>query len=216
MKQQTKKLTTLAMICTLAYLVMVIIRIPLVPALPFLNYDPKDVILMIGGFMYGPLSALLCTLVVALVEMVTVSDTGIIGCIMNFLSTASFVGIAATIYKKKHTKKGAVVGLICGVCIMTAVMLLWNYAITPLYMETPREVVASMLVPVFLPFNLLKGGLNAALTFLLYKPVVTALRKTTLLPKAKNTHRFNPFFIGAAILVIISCVLFILALKGII
>ena len=105
MKQQTKKLTTLAMICTLAYLVMVIIRIPLVPALPFLNYDPKDVILMIGGFMYGPLSALLCTLVVALVEMVTVSDTGIIGCIMNFLSTASFVGIAASIYKKKHTKK---------------------------------------------------------------------------------------------------------------
>ena len=70
MRQQTKRLTTFAMICTLAYLVMVIIRIPLVPALPFLNYDPKDVILMIGGFTYGPLSALLCTLVVALVEMV--------------------------------------------------------------------------------------------------------------------------------------------------
>ena len=50
MKQRTKKLTTYAMICTLAYLVMVLIRIPLVPVLPFLNYDPKDVILIIGGF----------------------------------------------------------------------------------------------------------------------------------------------------------------------
>ena len=120
------------------------------------------------------------------------------------------------IYHKKKSIYSAVLGLICGCAVMVGVMLLWNYAITPLYMETPRDVVASMLVPVFLPFNLLKGVLNAALTFLLYKPVVTALRKTTLLPKAKNTHRFNPFFIGAAILVVISCVLFILALKGII
>ena len=187
MKQQTKRLTTFAMICTLAYLVMVLIRIPLVPVLPFLNYDPKDVILMIGGFMYGPLSALLCTLVVALVEMVTVSDTGIIGCIMNFLSTASFVGIAAAIYKKKHTKQGAVIGLICGVCVMTVVMLLWNYLITPLYMSPTKEAVSetrqyvvTMLIPGFLPFNLLKGCINAGITLLLYKPVVTTLRKTGL------------------------------------
>ena len=187
MKQQTKKLTTFAMICTLAYLVMVLIRIPLVPVLPFLNYDPKDVILMIGGFMYGPLSALLCTLVVALVEMVTVSDTGIIGCIMNFLSTASFVGIAASVYKKKHTKKGAIIGLLCGVCIMTGVMLLWNYMITPLYMSptkdeiaATRQYVVTMLIPGFLPFNLLKGCINAGITLLLYKPVVTTLRKTGL------------------------------------
>lgn len=187
MRQQTKKLTTYAMICTLAYLVMVMIRIPLVPALPFLNYDPKDVILMIGGFMYGPLSALLCTLVVALVEMVTVSDTGVIGCVMNFLSTASFVGIAAGMYRKKHTKQGAIIGLLCGVCIMTVVMLLWNYLITPLYMSptkadigATRDYVVTMLIPGFLPFNLLKGLINAGITLLLYKPVVTTLRKTGL------------------------------------
>ena len=53
-----------------------------------------------------------------------------------------------------------------------------EYFITPIYMGYPKEAVARLLLPVFLPFNLLKGGLNAAFTFLLYKPIVQALRKT--------------------------------------
>ncbi len=50
--------------------------------------------------------------------------------------------------------------------------------ITPIYMGYPREAVAELLLPVFLPFNLFKDGLNAASTFLLYKPVVSALMKS--------------------------------------
>lgn len=183
MKETTKKLTTLGMICALAYLVMAVFRIPIIPALPFLKYDPKDVILMIGGFMYGPIPAVLVIAVVALVEMVTVSETGIIGCLMNFISSASFVCIAAWIYRKNHTKKGAMIGLLSGVVFMTVVMLLWNYLITPIYMGYPREAIAAMLLPGFLPFNVIKGSINAGLTLLLYKPVVTTLRKAGLFPQ---------------------------------
>lgn len=102
---------------------------------------------------------------------------------MNVLSTCAFACTAAFIYKKKHTLRGALVGLLCGVVLMTIVMLLWNYLITPIYMGYPREAVAAMLPTVFLPFNLLKGGLNAALTMLIYKPVVNALRKAHLAPE---------------------------------
>ena len=64
-------------------------------------------------------------------------------------------------------------------------MLLWNYLITPIYMGMDREeIVVPMLIPVFLPFNLVKGGLNMALILLLYKPVVTALRKARLVPES--------------------------------
>ena len=183
MNETTKKLTTLGMICALAYLVMAIFRIPIMPTLPFLKYDPKDVILMIGGFMYGPIPGVLVIAVVALVEMVTVSETGIIGCLMNFLSSASFVCMAAWVYRKNHTKKGAIIGLVSGVLVMTAVMLVWNYLVTPIYMGYPRKAVAAMLLPGFLPFNLIKGSINAGLTLLLYKPVVTTLRKAGLFPK---------------------------------
>ena len=70
--------------------------------------------------------------------------------------------------------------------VMTVLMLLWNYIITPLYMHTARADVAAMLVPVFLPFNAVKGGLNLTATLLLYKPVVGALRKAKLIPESTS------------------------------
>jgi hypothetical protein len=54
--------------------------------------------------------------------------------------------------------------------------------VTPWYMHVDRAVVEGMLFPVILPFNLLKGGINAALTLLLYRPLTAALRRARLLP----------------------------------
>lgn len=213
---RTKKLILIAMLCALAYVVMLVGRIPVVM---FLSYDPKDVILALGGFLFGPLTAAVMSTVVSLVEMVTVSDTGIIGCVMNILSSCCFACTAALIYKKKHTIGGAIAGLAAGAVAMIAVMLLWNYLITPLYLGYPREAVAEMLIPVFLPFNALKGGLNAAITFLLYKPVVGALRKGKLIdPPAPNAEKpkVNLGLILAALVVVATCVLLILVMQGII
>lgn len=216
MNTRTKKMTTLAMLCAFAYVVMVVGRIPVVM---FLKYDPKDIIITIGGFIYGPLATFIISAVVSLVEMFSVSDTGIIGLIMNILSTCGFACTAALIYKKKHTMKGAVIGLICGIAVMTLLMILWNYLITPLYMGYPREKVAGMLIPVFLPFNLLKGGLNMALTLLLYKPVVTALRKAKLVEvsvEQKKTEKGKKIGLAlVSLLLLATCILIILVWKGI-
>ena len=215
MNSNTKKLTSGAMLCAIAYVVMVIGRVPVIL---FLKYDPKDVIITLGGLIWGPGMACIVSAVVSLIEMFTVSDTGIIGCIMNFISTCSFACTASFIYKKKHTLVGAVMGLVAGVITMVCVMLLWNYMITPLYMETTREQVAAMLPTVFLPFNLLKAGLNAAFTFLLYKPVITGLRKAGLveMPNDTKAKRIPWGLILVAVMIIITCVLFILSFNDII
>ncbi len=184
-KKLIRKTVTLSMLCALAYVAVFLSRM-LPPIVLFLQYDPKDVIITLGGFIFGPLSSAIISLVVSCVEAVTVSDTGPIGLLMNVISTCTFACTAAVIYKKKRTLSGAVIGLIAGCLFMTAAMLLWNYAITPFYMNIPRETVKGMLIPAFLPFNLIKGGLNTAFTLLLYKPVVTALRKAKLIEQAKN------------------------------
>ena len=215
--EQIKQMVVMALLAALAYVVMVFIRIPVIS---FLKYEPKDVIITIGGFIYGPLASLSISLIVTLVEMGTVSDTGWIGAVMNFVSTAAFVLPATIIYKKIHNLKGAIIGLISGVVTMIIVMLLWNYILTPLYMGYPREAVAKMLPTVFLPFNALKGGLNAALTMLLYKPVITALRAAHLVPKPEEQRKGS---IGTTVLVVglslalaATLVLVILALQGVI
>lgn len=184
----TRKIACLAMLCAVAYLVMYLSKTIFAPIriAGFLTFDMKDVVIAIGGFLFGPLSALAVSVTVSLVEMVTISETGPIGLLMNVLSTIAFVCPAAFLYRRRHQVSGAVAGLIVGAIFMTAVMLLWNYLITPLYQGVKREVIADMLLPVFLPFNLIKAAMNGALTVMLYKPVVTALRKARLAPESQS------------------------------
>ena len=174
---KARDLTILALLAAVAYVVMFLSKLIPVNVLGFLNFDLKDVIICIAGFLFGPLAAAGISFVVSLIEMVTVSSTGLWGLLMNVLSTCAFVCTAAVIYQRNKSIKSAVVGLVAGVLLMTVVMLLWNYLITPIYMGQPRELVATLLIPYFLPFNLIKGGINATLTVLLYKPIVNALRR---------------------------------------
>lgn len=180
MNSKSKKVALIGMLCALAFVTVVAIRIPVVL---FLKYEAKDVIIALGGFIYGPLTTVLVSLIVSFIEMITISDTGYIGLVMNVLSTCCFAGTAAFIYKKKHTIAGAIIGLACGVALATAAMIAWNYFLTPIYMKMPREAVAQLLIPYFLPFNLAKNSINAALILLIYKPVVMGLRKARLLEK---------------------------------
>jgi len=211
-KSSAKKIVLIGMLAAIAYIMVFLIRIPVVV---FLKYEPKDVIITIGGFLMGPLAAFFISLTVSLVEMLTISDTGPIGALMNLLSSCAFACTAALIYKRRHTLGGAVLGLGVASVVTVVVMLLWNWLITPLYMGQPREAVEALLLPAFLPFNLLKVGLNSALVLLLYKPLVSALRKTRLAdtPAAKpGSSKIGIYLLGAGLLA--TCILLLLVLKG--
>ena len=200
------------MLCALSFVAVLIGRI--VPNVAgFLSYDPKDVVVVIAGFIYGPLTSLIISVIVSFIEMITISF------IMNIVSTCSFAIPAAIVYKKLHTHKGAVGGLALGVAVMAVCMVLWNYIVTPYYMGVPRETVASMLATVFLPFNLGKGGVNMGLALLLYKPIVGALRKAKLLPPSSSDGEkkvFNASFTITAVAVLLTFSLLMLVLMGVI
>ena len=215
--EQIKKLCVMSMLCAVAYVVMLAIKVPVIL---FLKYEPKDVIITFGGFLYGPVAALIISAVVSFIEMLTVSDTGWIGFVMNVVSTAAFACTAALIYRKKHTLLGAVLGLLCGIVAMAAVMIAWNYLLTPLYMGTPRADVAEMLLPVFLPFNLLKGILNSAIILLLYRPMVQGLRSAKLFPRSSSDRKpgllSKILLWSLSLLVMAACILVILHYNNII
>ena len=207
-----KQMVMLALLAAIAYMMVTLIRIPVVM---FLKYEPKDVIITIGGFLFGPMASFVVSLLVSLIEMVTISETGPIGALMNLLSTCCFACTAALIYKRKRTISGAILALVVGSVFMTCAMLLWNWLITPIYMGYPRETVAAMLVPIFLPFNLLKAGLNSAFVLCLYKPLVTALRKTGLVASREQVGSGSKA--GASLLGLLllgTCILLLLVFQG--
>ena len=77
MNSKTKKITTIAMLCAVTYVVMVVGRIPVVL---FLKYDPSDVIVTLGGLIWGPMTSCIVSVIVASIEMITVSDTACYYC----------------------------------------------------------------------------------------------------------------------------------------
>ena len=150
----------------------------------FLTFDAKDTVIALAGLLLGPVYSLVISLLVATIELITVGDTGFYGFFMNFLSSAVFSTVCALIYKYKKNIKGAIIGLVASILSVTATMILFNLFITPLYMHVEREVVASMIPTLFLPFNLTKASLNAAMVLILYKPISTALKAAKVLPSA--------------------------------
>lgn len=173
---RTAKLAKMAMLCAISVVLMLVIRFPFPPA-PFLVYDPADIPIIISAFAFGPMAALAMTAIVSFIQAFMLGGDGLIGFFMHFVATGAFVLIAGSLYKKHKTKKTALIGLIAGVVVMTLTMIGWNLLITPIFLGVPRETVIGMIIPILLPFNLMKAGINAAVTFLLYKPIARLLHR---------------------------------------
>ncbi len=211
-----KKLTTLGILCALAIVANLVISFPIIPSVAFLKYDPKDIIIIIGGFIYGPFSAMLMSLLTSIIEVLYRNAGGniLIDVLMNVISTCSLACIAAYYYKKDHSKKGAIKGLVIGGIVSVTAMCLWNYIITPIYYGMPRDVVAAMIIPGILPFNLIKNAINVLIVIYLYKPLVNLLRRNNL--ANSDEGKVGLAFIIFVAFIIITIILLFLVQYGII
>ena len=205
-----------ALFCAMAYVVSLVFHFKV----SFLTFDAKDTVICISGMLLGPVTSTVVALVVSLIEFISVSDTGFWGLIMNFVSSATFALTAGLIYRNIRKMWGAVVGMVSAVAAGTAVMLLLDILVIPLYINNVSSAaVVSMIPTLLLPFNLVKYTLNAALVLAIYKPISTALKRSGLLPTSpaeKISHNENEDYkfgvrtvvvLVAALLVVVGCVL---------
>lgn len=177
-KISTEKMTGIAIFAALAFVVSLVVRFPV----QFLTFDAKDAVITIASFVYGPIAGVIISFIAALVEMISISTTGWYGFLMNFASSAVFSLTASIIYTKKRNLNGALIGLYSAIVATVGVMLILNIFITPLYFGMPvaAPMVMQMLPTLLLPFNFAKALMNSAIVMLLYKPLVTALKRLGL------------------------------------
>ena len=218
-KNKNRKLTEtavgIAMFAALAYGVTFVFRIPV----SFLTFDAKDAVITVASFVYGPIAGVVMSLLTALLELITVSGTGLYGFVMNFVSSAVFAATASGIYKLWRNPRGAVLGPILAVFTMTGAMLLMNLWITPIYMGVSGEEVAALIPTLFFPFNLAKGLLNAALAMLFYKPLSVALSRAGLVGRGEEKKSFSwnrttlLISLAALLMIAVAVTLFLLLKK---
>ena len=170
--ERLKKLVVMAMLAAISVVLVWAVHVPLIPVVSFLEYDPADVPILIATMAYGPVAGVVLTVVVSVIQGLTVSaGSGIYGIIMHIIATSTLVLVAGTVYRLRHTRGGAVLGLVLGTLAMGLVMMPANHFITPAFTGWPVAQVDALLIPGILPFNLLKAGLNSGVTFVVYKTV---------------------------------------------
>jgi len=177
MKLNANKIARMGILSALSVLLMLVIHFPIFPSAAFLEFDIANVPILIGTFLYGPIEGLIITFVVCVIQAATVSQaSGIAGAFMHFVATGTLVIVAGYIYKKVHTLKGAIIGLIAGSLAMTGAMVLLNLVVTPRFLGVPVEVIVPMLLPIIVPFNIIKSFGNSLIVLLVYKSAGRVLR----------------------------------------
>lgn len=207
-KTDVRKMAVTAMFCAIAFLMTFVFRFKV----SFLTFDFKDAIIAVSSFLFGPLYGVCSALVVALLEALSVSDTGVYGFIMNFLSSGTFALVCGLIYKYKRTFSGAILSVIFAALSVTSVMLIANIFITPYYMGAERGEIIALIPTLLLPFNLAKTIINAAATMLIYKPFTTVLKRMGAI-KGSSVTAFNfksVILTAVSILIIVVVSLFII------
>ena len=166
----------LAMFAALAFGVSYL-EFPIFPAAPFLQLDFSCVFVLLGGFMFGPVAAIIISGVKECLRLFTTSTAGI-GELANFIVTVSFVLIPTLVYRFKKGLPTVIVTLVVGCLIQVGVGLLTNrYINFPLFMQ---EVAAAMFAQLWwyvLLFNLIKSVAVSLITVLLYKRISWLLNK---------------------------------------
>ena len=182
-----RALTGTAMLGAVAAVLMYLeFPIPIMPA--FVKLDVSELPALIASFAYGPASGILVCLIKNLIKLPSTS-TAAVGELFNFVMGALFVGVAGLVYKRNKTRKGAILGAVLGALVMAVASVPYNYFIVyPAYVvmyNLPLDAIIGMyqainpkvngllacLLVFNLPFTFVKGALDAALCFLVYKPL---------------------------------------------
>ena len=167
-KWDTRQLVTMALMCAIGVLLS-FVEFPLLPGVTWLKYDASAMPAMVCGFAFGPAAGLAVGYVGAIIHGILMADFS--GAIMNILVVTGFILPAALVYRRKRTFKSGVVGLVLSAVAATIMAIVGNLIITPMWLGVPFDAVVAMILPILTPFNLIKAGINAVLTLIVYKSI---------------------------------------------
>ncbi len=191
---RTRKLVFIAILGAISFLLMLInFSLPFAPA--FLKFDIAELPALFAGFFLGPLAGFEVIVIKLLLKLaIQGTETAFVGEFSNLVGSSVFVLLAAWIYKKDRTKKGAIIGMTVSSLAVSILFIFINaYVMFPLYSNLygmPLDAIIGMgtavnpkitnmttlmLLSVF-PFNLVKHLVTDVITFLVYKRVGNLLR----------------------------------------
>lgn len=178
-------MTQLGMLAAISIVLVAFVRIPLVPAVPFLEYDMADAPILIAALLLGTGPSLVVLFIVSVIQAFLFGGNGWVGLLMHFVASGALVILVGQFYKRNHKFSFAIIGMVLGTIAMTAIMVPMNYIFTVHVFGTPKAVVDAVMLPGIIPFNLIKAGLNSLIAGVVFKAL------TPFITKNKEMFRLN-------------------------
>ncbi|WP_404978524.1 ECF transporter S component [Bifidobacterium aquikefiricola] len=168
----TRRIAIYALFVALA-IVASFIELPIFPAAPYLKYDPSGIVSLIAGFAFGPMAAVLVSILSSIPHMFA----NPLGSIMAIVVALGLSVPASLLYRRFHSRIGALYGILLGSACALIIAILGNLVVTPLYANISVSQVIAMILPILLPFNLLKLAIHGVVTFIIYKPISMLVKR---------------------------------------
>lgn len=182
-RNNLKQLMQITLLSTVGALLM-LWQLPY-PGAAWLKFDLSDIPALIGGCALGPWVGFAVVLFKSLIFLMLKFNTQeLVGIPMSIISSGAMVLVTSFLYQRSKTQKNALYSVVLGIIALVLVMIPANYFVLPFFMKmffpqarifTPAEITY-MILYFIIPFNAVKGILNGALTFLIYKRIALFLR----------------------------------------
>ena len=189
-----KNIAGMAVFSALSFVVY-LLEMPIFQGTPasFLKLDLSNVFVMLAGFMYGPLPAVLVTSVKECIHL-TVGTTGGVGEFANVILTSSYVLIPSIVYCYRKGFKTVLITLLLACIVQTGASLIVNkYVNFPFFISgvpfAPTQASNSLFADLWgyvLIFNVIKSVVISVVTVLLYKKVSHLFKKINLQNSSKD------------------------------
>lgn len=189
-KSSTYKIVVIANLAALSTLLYFFVKFPLPFIFPaFLDIQFSNLPAILGGFMFGPVAGSAVVVIRQIIKLPFSSTAGV-GELADLLIGLSTVITSSLIYRKFHSKKGAIYASVVGMFTWIIMAIITNYFIlVPFFIEfllggdlntfvgmlsvipgvNESNYMTRYLLYTVIPFNILLSGIVYLLTFLVYK-----------------------------------------------
>ena len=194
-KSNITKMAMIGVLSAIAYILMFMeFSVPLMPV--FIKMDLSDFPALIGSLAVGPVGGVIIALIKNLLHL-TVTSTGGVGELSNFILNAIFVLPAGFLYKRKKSKRSACGGAVLGAVLMAVCSVVSNYFVVyPVYYNfMPEDTILAAYQAIFpgvksilqsliifnMPFTFIKALISVVITFLVYNhlaPILTMNKRS--------------------------------------
>ncbi|MGI6632504.1 MAG: ECF transporter S component [Bacillota bacterium] len=160
-----KTLPLVGILAAMSLCLELAVHFPVLSAAPYLLYSPGDLPILIAAIVVSPAAGVAAAFANATLFVMLTGQGGPWGALMHFIASGGMAFVVGWLYSKSKRLDAS---LFAGVLTRIALMVPLNLLVTPLYTGMTAKQVMQLIVPVIIPFNVIHGGLNSVLAFVLF------------------------------------------------